>query len=81
MDDAFLIDLSQLRSVYVDPKRKIAWVEPGATLGDLDDETRAFGLATPVGDIKSPAIASTNALAKLPAVAATGAELPLPRSE
>jgi hypothetical protein len=48
-DDAFLIDLSQLRSVHVDPQRKIAWVEPGATLGDLDDETQAFGLATSVG--------------------------------
>ncbi len=48
-DDAFLIDLSQLRSVHVDSKRKIAWVEPGATLGDLDDETQTFGLATPVG--------------------------------
>jgi FAD/FMN-containing dehydrogenase len=36
-DDAFLIDLSHLRSVHVDPQRKIAWVEPGATLGDLDD--------------------------------------------
>jgi len=48
-DDAFLIDLSQLRSVHVDPMRRIAWVETGATLGDLDDETQAFGLATPVG--------------------------------
>jgi FAD/FMN-containing dehydrogenase len=48
-DDSFLIDLSRLRSVHVDPQRKIAWVEPGATLGDLDDETMAFGLATPVG--------------------------------
>jgi len=48
-DDAFLIDLSQLRSVHVDPQGKIAWVEPGATLGDLDDETQTFGLATPVG--------------------------------
>ena len=48
-DDGFLIDLSGLRSVHVDPRRKIARVDPGATLGDLDDETQVFGLATPVG--------------------------------
>lgn len=48
-DDALLIDLSDMRSVHVDPEQKIAWAEPGATLGDLDHETQAFGLATSVG--------------------------------
>ena len=48
-DDAFLIDLSGLRSVHVDPERRVARVEPGATLGDLDDETQVYGLATSVG--------------------------------
>jgi FAD/FMN-containing dehydrogenase len=48
-DGSFLIDLSGMRAVHVDPKAKRAWVEPGATLGDLDDETQLFGLATPTG--------------------------------
>lgn len=47
--DGLLLDLSGLRSVHVDPRAKIARVEPGATLGDLDHETQAFGLATPTG--------------------------------
>jgi len=48
-DGGFLIDLSALRSVHVDPRRRTATVDPGATLGDLDDETQVYGLAVPVG--------------------------------
>ena len=48
-DDGLLIDLSGWRSIHVDPEGKRARVEPGATLGDLDHETQAFGLATPTG--------------------------------
>ena len=48
-DGGFLIDLSGLRSVHVDPVRRVATVDPGATLGDLDDETQVYGLAVPVG--------------------------------
>lgn len=48
-DDGLLIDLSGWRSVHVDPVARIAHVEPGATLGDLDHESQAFGLATPTG--------------------------------
>jgi FAD/FMN-containing dehydrogenase len=48
-EGALMIDLSQMKSVQVNVEQKIARVEPGATLGDLDKEAQAFGLATPLG--------------------------------
>jgi len=48
-DGALLIDLGAMKSVRVDPDDKIAIAGPGATLGDIDHETQAYGLAVPVG--------------------------------
>ncbi len=48
-DAGLMLDLSRMTSVRVDPAARTARVEPGATLGDLDRETQAFGLATPTG--------------------------------
>ena len=48
-DGVLMLDLSLMRSVRVDPTARIARVEPGAKLADLDKETQFFGLATPVG--------------------------------
>ncbi len=48
-DGGLMIDLSQMKSVRVDAAAQRAWVEPGATLADLDKETQAFGLAVPTG--------------------------------
>jgi len=48
-EGGLMIDLSPMKSVRVDPKAKRAWVEPGATLGDVDRETQHFGLVVPTG--------------------------------
>lgn len=48
-EGALLLDLSQMRSVRVDPNARTARVEPGASLGDVDTETQSHGLAVPMG--------------------------------
>ena len=48
-DGALLLDLSPMRGVRVDPLHRTARAEPGVTLGDLDRDTQAFALATPLG--------------------------------
>jgi FAD/FMN-containing dehydrogenase len=48
-EGGLMISLSGMKSVRVDPQARTALVEPGVTLGDLDNETQAHGLGTPVG--------------------------------
>ncbi len=48
-DETVMLDLSQMRSVHVDPVSKTARVAPGALLGDVDRETQAHALTVPVG--------------------------------
>lgn len=48
-EGALLIDLGAMNTVLVDPAAKVAVVGPGATLGDVDHETQAYGLAVPTG--------------------------------
>ena len=49
VDGGLVIDLSAMRSVQVAPQKQRAWVEGGALLRDVDHETQAYGLATPLG--------------------------------
>ena len=48
-DNGLTIDFSRMKNVRVDAGKKRAYVEPGATLADLDEATQAHSLATPVG--------------------------------
>jgi FAD/FMN-containing dehydrogenase len=48
-DGGLMIDLSGMNGVRVDPDAATARVEAGATWGDVDHETQAFGLAVPGG--------------------------------
>jgi FAD/FMN-containing dehydrogenase len=56
-DGGLMIDLSQMRSVHVDPKARRARAAGGATWGDFDAETQAFGLATTGGLISDTGVA------------------------
>ena len=48
-DDGIVIDLSLMRRVNVDPRKKTARVDGGALLGDVDSETQLHGLAVSAG--------------------------------
>lgn len=48
-DEGVVIDLGAMRAVTVEPTTRRVYVEPGATLGDVDRETQKHGLATPLG--------------------------------
>jgi FAD/FMN-containing dehydrogenase len=51
------IDMSCLRAVRVDAQRQIVHVEAGATWGDVDRETRRFGLVVPSGIVSKTGVA------------------------
>src|SRR5919199_1190585 len=56
-DDAFLIDLSLMKGVRVDPEERTARVQAGVLLGELDRETQAFALAVPSGIVTHTGVA------------------------
>jgi FAD/FMN-containing dehydrogenase len=55
-DGGIVVDLSRLRGVRVDPVAKTARAEGGATWGDFNAATHAFGLATTGGIISTTGI-------------------------
>jgi FAD/FMN-containing dehydrogenase len=56
-DGGVVCDLSAMRGIRVDPRRKTVRAEGGCTWGDLDHATHAFGLATTGGIISTTGVA------------------------
>jgi FAD/FMN-containing dehydrogenase len=56
-DGGLLIDLSNLKGLRVDAARRTAIAQPGLRLGEVDRQTQAFGLATPLGIVANTGIA------------------------
>jgi FAD/FMN-containing dehydrogenase len=55
-DDGLVIDLGAMKGVRVDPQARTVRVEGGATWGDVDHATHAFGMATPSGIISTTGV-------------------------
>jgi FAD/FMN-containing dehydrogenase len=55
-EGGLMIDLSRMKSLRVEPRKRIARAEPGLILREFDRETQAFGLATTLGVISTTGI-------------------------
>ncbi len=56
-DDSFMIDMTNMRGVIVDPQKKIAHVQAGSLLSDVDRETQLHGLAAVLGFVSATGVA------------------------
>jgi FAD/FMN-containing dehydrogenase len=56
VDEGLVIDLSRMRDVRVDPEKRIAISQGGATWLDFDAATQAHGLVTPGGVVGSTGV-------------------------
>jgi hypothetical protein len=56
VEDGLVIDLSAMNGIHVDPQSCTVRVEGGATWGEVDHATHAFGLAVPSGIISTTGV-------------------------
>ena len=56
-DGGMVIDLSPMKGMRVDPRRRTAQAQPGLLWGEFDRETQTFGLACPGGIVTHTGIA------------------------
>lgn len=57
VDGAVMLDMSLMRGVWVDSKKRIAHAQAGCLLGDVDRETQVHGLAAILGFVSRTGIA------------------------
>src|SRR5262245_53616358 len=57
VDGALMVDLSPMRGVWVDTRRKIVHAQGGCLLGDVDREAQVHGLAPVLGFVSMTGIA------------------------
>jgi len=56
-DGGMVIDLGLMKGIRVDPETRTARAQAGVLLGELDQETQAFGLAAPAGIVTHTGLA------------------------
>jgi FAD/FMN-containing dehydrogenase len=56
-DGGVMLDFARMKGLHIDENRQIARAEPGLRLGEFDDGTARFGLATPLGIASDTGIA------------------------
>ena len=56
-DGALTLDMSLMRGVWVDPRKRVARAQTGCVLGDVDRETQLHGLAGVLGFVSLTGIA------------------------
>jgi FAD/FMN-containing dehydrogenase len=56
-DGALMLDMSLMRGVWVDPAGRMAQVQPGCLLGDVDRETQLHGFASMLGFVSATGVA------------------------
>ena len=52
-DDGLVIDLSSMNAVEVDPETRVVKAGGGATIGDVDKASQAYGLVVPLGVVSA----------------------------